>query len=388
METIDTVVQYTKDQLRRHFPPYCTEGDVVAMLTGAGGSQVDLVLYMISQGMQPPICWHDEQYSQSIIGIKHEDIIYLERLAMVTNVIILITKSDTLSPEETEVLRRSITEQLNHSNIRQFQFPSESARQPPFTVCSTPSDDDDNMDASILMSSDYIQPLIPSELGVLIKQVFEKDMAACLRHMAANKLVKSCYGSMALTLPTAVPRALSNPIPASPESSSSPSLQTMVMHAGIGISPFTQARIADHTQQEEKLAQLRLAKWAADLQRSLQNERARYETLAKGDRANWLHEKLEEVAEEDSSSHISTSIKDPGRRHYRRQSGLPYQSSFVDRDDPLGLLQWNDFIKERGWVALQVAGSFGILGAVAVWVARSWSIDSYSVGDWSWWRDS
>ena len=240
------------------------------------------------------------------------------------------------------------------------------------------------------MSPDYVQPLIPSELDVLIKQVFEKDMASCLRHTAATKLVKSYRGSTALTFPAVVPRALSNPIPLSPESPSSPSLQSMVMHAGSAISPFMQARIADHTQQEERLAQLRLAKWAADLQRSLQNERTRYESLAKGDRASWLYEKLEEVTQEESSSYKSASVKGSRRMYRPRRLGLTYQSGLVDGDDPLGLLHWNDFIKHRGWVALQVAGSFGILGAVAVWVVRSWSIGGYSAGDWSWqwWRES
>ena len=44
--------------------------------------------------------------------------------------------------------------------------------------------------------------------------------------------------------------------------------------------PFTVARLLDHTQREEQFAQAQLAKWAADLQRALRNERARFAALA------------------------------------------------------------------------------------------------------------
>ena len=158
----------------------------------------------------------------------------------------------------------------------------------------------------------------------------------------------------------------------------------MVVQTGVGVSSFVQARIADHTQQEERMAQIRLAKWAADLQRGLQNERARYEALARGERAGWLNEKMEEVALEEASTKDCALIKRPERKHLRRRSGMAYQSGLMDADDPLGLLQWNELMRQRGWVALQVAGGFGILGAVAVWIARSCAYDGSGIGDWNW----
>ena len=55
LETIDNIVQYAKGQLRRPFSPSSNEGDIVDMLNGAGGWQVDVVFYMISQGTKLPI---------------------------------------------------------------------------------------------------------------------------------------------------------------------------------------------------------------------------------------------------------------------------------------------------------------------------------------------
>ena len=307
---------------------------------------------------------------------------YLQRLTTLTNVVIVISKSDDQSPEEIELVRRSLSEQIRVSDIRQFQFPSADARQPPFTVCSTPAEDDDNMDASLLMSSEYVQPLVPSELGILIQQMFDNETASCLRHLAATKLVQAQRRLSALNNTTSLSRAFSNPLSTSPGTPTS--LQSMVPQAGPGLTPYMQARIADHTQQEERLAQIRLAKWAAGLQRSLENERQRYEALARGERANWLSQKLSEISKDEVSDKPGVAKLD-GRYHHRQRSGMAYQYGLISTDDPLGLLRWNEFMAQKGWIVLQVAGGFGVLGAVAIWVAKAWS---FGDGEWncSWWR--
>ena len=52
MEGIESVLQYIETQLRRTFsPPAEGESDVVGLLSGSGGSQVDVVFYLISQGI-------------------------------------------------------------------------------------------------------------------------------------------------------------------------------------------------------------------------------------------------------------------------------------------------------------------------------------------------
>ena len=322
-------------------------------------------------------------------GLKHEDIIFLERLTAVSNVIVLISKSDTLSPEEIEAFRRSISGRLEDLNICTFRFTSENARQPPFTVCSAPSEDDDNMDASLLMSPDYVQPLIASDLSILISQLLDEDTASCLRHLAATRLVRARRGSSSFAIPAAMTQTLSDSVPGLARSPSSAS-HGMTTRLGAGMSPYVQARIADHTKQEEKLAQIRLAKWAVDLQRSLQNERIRYEAMARGEQAAWLNERLDDTDSLDPLAKDSALIKKPDRRYHPRAPAPAYQYGLADADDPLGLLRWNEIMRQRGWLALQVAGGFGILGAVVVWAARTWSANGSSLGEWNWpwWREA
>lgn len=324
--------------------------------------------------------------------LKDEDILFLQRLAAITNVVPMIAKSDTLSPEETEMLRRSI-DKLQQADIRLFTFSSEiTTTQSSFTICSAPSDEDDNMDASMLMSPDYVQPLIPSELASLVQQVFQPDNIACLRHLAAKKLVHA-QGSRIFSMSTAIQRSASSPLSNYPDSltstsSSSNTVQSIVSHTHV-ISPYNQARISDHTQQEEKLAQIRLAKWAGELQRSLQNERARYEAIARGERAVWLTEKLGECVNDGALGPTKGSSQAApiesgsisAKPDILRASG---HRGLLDAGDPLGLLRWNEAMKRRGWIAFQVVGSFGILGAMAVWMARTWGSESYIPWNWGW----
>ncbi len=63
-------------------------------------------------------------------------------------------------------------------------------------------------------------------------------------------------------------------------------------------SSYALASVTDHAQREERLAQVRLANWAAELQKSLANERAQYEALARSERAFWLTEKLNECVQD------------------------------------------------------------------------------------------
>lgn len=320
------------------------------------------------------------------LELKDEDMVFLQRLTAITNVIPLIAKSDTLSLEETEMLRRSI-DRLRHTEIKLFSFNSEATpNRPPYTVCAATSDDDDNMDASVLMSPDYVQPLIPSQLAALTRHVFDPDNVACLRHLAAKKLVRA-QGSKIFSMPNSSITTISSPIrpTISPRSSTAQTIAPYISN----VSPYNQARISDHTQQEEKLAQIRLAKWAGELQRSLQNERERYEAITRGERAVWLTEKLGECNNDGAlvsthSSLTTPSVKGlvPLKPEVVRVSG---HCGLLDAGDPLGLLRWNEAMKRRGWIAFQIMGTFGVVGAVAMWIVKSWGgSESYTTWTWEW----
>ena len=313
--------------------------------------------------------------------LKPEDIIFLQRLAALTNVVPLIAKSDTLSPEETEALKRSAFEKLQDAEVTPFQFDGKLAiASHPYTVCAATSDDNDNMDASMLMSPEYVQPLIPSELATLVEHLFDHNNIAYMRHLAARKLVRA-QTSRALALSNLLPRTTPGHVHGRPFNSLTPTAYPDTSRAMVpytnGISPYTQARIADHTQQEEKLAQVRLARWASDLQRSLRNERARYESIARGERAVWLTEKIGECINDGSLVSVQNSSLAA-----RTEKGLEVSMlelprlsghrGLLDPGDPLGLLRWNEVMKRKGWIAFQVVGSVGIFGAMAVWVWRTW----------------
>ena len=324
------------------------------------------------------------------------DLEFLRRLSSLTNVIPLIAKADNLSKEEVNNIKASIAGELNASGIKPFTFDASTPQS--YTVCSAPSNDEENMDASLLMSPDYVQPLLPSELSALVEQVFERDNISWLRHSAAKKFIqwrrRADDPAMALTSPQSPLTSLYNRMGSTMSSSSisSPSTsQVLVSYAG-GASTFAQARFADHAQREERLAQIRLAKWAGDLQRSLQNERARYEALARGERAVWLTERLSECVVDGTLVAVNQDrafVESPSKgvvtlRTTSVGGALHYMAN---PDDPLGLLRWNEAMKRRGWIAFQVVGSFGVIGALAVWVARNWMGNGDGLMDWysGWW---
>ena len=171
----------------------------------------------------------------------------------------------------------------------------------PYTVTSINGPDLDTMDASLLMSAEYVQPLLPSELGLLIDQLFDFDTISYLKHTSAKKL---------LTWHASHPNLARSPSPSSPSvrnSTLASPLPTSLSNSGILVPPgpaselslttsnsYALARVADHSQREERLAQIRLSKWASDLQLSLQRERERYERLARNERAVWLIERMGE----------------------------------------------------------------------------------------------
>jgi hypothetical protein len=260
---------------------------------------------------------------------------------------------------------------------------------PPFTISTVTTSDDENMDASLLMSPDYVQPLIPTELALLVEKIFERETASWLRHSAAKKCLQWRRGSLTSSaLTKAVPK------PLSVNSSYSLAAGSQVVTPPIGATNnYTLARITDHTQREERLAQVRLSKWASDLQRSLQNERARFEALARGERAVWLTERLNECVQDGTIVPISATARrndSPISRELVKQGGAYARRTAIgvslDRYDPLGLVQLNADMKRMSWATLQIVGSFGIIGGLAFWLARSWNSENESFAwgfDWA-----
>jgi hypothetical protein len=150
-----------------------------------------------------------------------KDVDFMQRLSNLTNVIPIIAKSDVLSPAEVVEVKTSILAQLQVTPIKPFLFgkavedalltvqglpivaasspdpkaAAEPAQYPfniptyPYAISTNPGQDLETMDASLLMSPDYVQPLLPSELATLVNQVFDPENISWLRHSAAKKFL-------------------------------------------------------------------------------------------------------------------------------------------------------------------------------------------------------
>jgi hypothetical protein len=309
-----------------------------------------------------------------MIEIKPVDIEYLRRLSQLTNIVPLIARADMNSPGELSSMKEKVISTLHEASIRPFSFitlaqENLSQASPPYAISTMPSKDHENMDASLLMSPDYVLPLIQSELAALVSQIFEPSSISWLRHSAAKKFVEWRNSNV----PLSRPQSLYSPLRSSSISSS------QVLTAPVGATTsYALARITDHTQREEKIAQVRLANWAADLQRSLQNERARFENVARSERAVWLTERLGECVQDGTLVPLSEARKrddeisvglakteDYSRRNHKLAEG-------IDRHDPLGLLQLNAEMRRRGWLTVRLLSGVGIIGGLAFWVVRTW----------------
>lgn len=294
----------------------------------------------------------------------------------------LLAQADTLTAEAVKQSKERIRSELVEAGVRPFSFTtlaSLECGEPTwlYAISSLPGSDHDIMDASLLMSPDYVQPLISSELALLVEQMFCENGASWLRHASAKKYLqwkKSDNPSR--------PRALYRSLTAT----ASPVSNSLVT---AGPMTYSLARITDHTQREERLAQIRLANWASDLQRSIANEKTRYEALAHGERAIWLTEKLSECAHEgtlvpirDQERSVSGMRGKTRRKGWRGSPG----TATMEHQDPLGLLEVAAKLRVNGWVALEVLGGMGLLGGVAIWASKSgwhvqavgWAVDSWS----------
>jgi hypothetical protein len=334
------------------------------------------------------------------------DVDCIRKFSDLSNVIPLISKADLLSASQITSLKSSFHTQIAQHSMRLFSFEdrnvSENGQpQSPFAISSVQSTDDDNMDASVLMSPDYVPPLVASEIGDLIDKIFDSDNMSWLRHTAAKKLTRSG------TIPssqrdTAIKRQRSKSpgnFIAAPRPTSNNAVLAPFGNSG-GAPNYALARVNDYTQYEEKLAQVRLAKWAADLQQSLQNERERYAALARGERAAWLTERLGECVIDGTLVPIQQTPgfprwdvdtdKHSGAIVVRTSNGqtAKYRLTKLNPEDPLGLVRWNEDLRRRGWMIVQVVGSFGVVGGLALWLAKFWGLPSQSLSEWHFhWTD-
>ena len=374
--------------------------ELISMLSGEGGVQVDAVLYVFDSATSST-----ESPTQLQLDSAQAEL--LRYLCKWTNVIPLIGRADLVEADELVARKRQIMEifktlpaepcvarNMDGANNE----PSASATEPqePLTISSALGDDPETIEASVLMSSGYLQPLLPSELNVFVEGLLEPENVARLRHLSATKfllwrqenlgfqlglqnqlLLKSpCFesespaetstGSIAEEpSKVLVPHGSSSYFRStSPSASESSAISGNVM----GTSSYALARYNDQTNTNVPFRQVRLAKWAQDLQRSLDNERRRYKQMYVDATSDWTSNSAAECSEKPdlSQSLVTTSGTRPAKGRLGGDLGI------IDPRDPLGVLAFGEAFRRRGWFALQIAGGCGLIGAVAWWVVRNW----------------
>jgi hypothetical protein len=195
-----------------------SEQAVMEILGGSGGHLIDAVLYIFADSMCALPAGID---TNKAVDDLSDDLAQFSQLATLTNVIPIIGKSDLCNDDKLQTFKHAILKGIQDLSITPFLFgktvddvlqslqdrPNSgiptpdfeqsnseetisafpTARIPPYTVSALPGPDLLEMDASLLMSSSYMPPLVTSELPDLISQVLDPEHMPWLRRAACRK---------------------------------------------------------------------------------------------------------------------------------------------------------------------------------------------------------
>ncbi|KAF4908640.1 Poly(A) polymerase pla1 [Colletotrichum viniferum] len=245
-DTVEQVSHYVESHLHKCRLDDLNDSNVLRTISGGGGLLVDAVLYMISSS-----------------GLSSTDLHYIRQLQSLTNVVPLLAQADLLTAGEMTKSKERISRQLADAGLDLFTFTSQGLDAAGtlniFAISSKTGTDDDVMDASILMSPEYVQPLVPTDLSSLVSYIFSFDGAACLRHNAAKKLLgwrrrDAATGNASFAIAA---------------QTGSTAERRMLLTRTKFSTPLTVSRVSNYSQHEERFCRLQLTNWAADLQRSL-----------------------------------------------------------------------------------------------------------------------
>nr|OQO24240.1 hypothetical protein B0A51_12296 [Rachicladosporium sp. CCFEE 5018] len=370
-----------------------SDNQLLSLFSGDGGTYVDVVLYLTKSDLEP---------------ISESEHALLRKLASLTNLIPLLGRAD-VSDGDLERRRDSVRRTLSDTNIdwcsivdivpemagfQSFESASQHSRLEPFAVSSALSDDNETMDASLLMASDYLEPLASSDLRYFIDRFLSPGNIARMRHLSAKKFLQwrkqhlsrhvdikkqTLLFSTQLTSTSALP----SPIVTNTGSLLDDPSKVLVPYTTSGycrsVSPSisdnsnvpapnaTTLALASHNTQTEPYRQVRLAKWAQDLQRSLLHDRRRYGNLlppkSEGD---WDATTGASPNVESGDEKALTTTTSPSRPPRGKLGGE------IAVLDPLGVLAFSQSFSRRGMMALQVMGGLGVIGSACWWVLRNW----------------
>ncbi|KAF7538316.1 hypothetical protein G7Z17_g12666 [Cylindrodendrum hubeiense] len=277
-------------------------------------------------------------------GLEADDVEYIKNAQSMTNVIPVLARVDELEGDEIEKVRQRVLQGLAHEDLDCFSFAgpqpfTETAHV--YTVSTETRPDYDTMDASVLMNSEYIPPLVPTDLGKLVDRIFSLDGSTQLRHSTAVKCVKwrrdHGYGVIqsALQSRSLIPRS----------------------------APGRALRLGS-TNRPQCWERLELYNWASNLRQSLHAERLHSLLGERSDHTHIPESRLVPIALRGDKQPRSELQRGTRRRH----------------QDPLGILELGGMLKQKGILVLEVVGSIGLIGyVVAKLVKPEWAEETCSV---------
>ncbi|KXJ97722.1 Septin-domain-containing protein [Microdochium bolleyi] len=365
METIVPCVDYVEAHFNKMASDSMSDPDLLNMLGGAGGCQTDVALYMITQKLKPA------------------DLEYMRRLSRLTNVIPILSRVDTLSSQQIETCKEHVNAQLSEAGIQIFTFGRDGAShsralvtpRAPYAVSSAKGSDYNIMDASLLMSPNYTQPLVGTDLWYVVENLFSVEGVSWLRHAAARKYIDWKNSD------TPRPRHLYKPLsPPLPTVSSA-----LVRYDSRPTGLVQSRRSRDHFQglgTVEEGTRLYVADWAADMQRSLAAEKEHNRAIQQSYDLGIEKADTAMIAAHGSKVRALSPRWASQDRNKTKQKAAKRTRI---QQDPLGLLQVSADLKATSWVALEVLTGLGMLGGLAFWLSRQhWHSDPVLlVDDWA-----
>ncbi|KAK5111106.1 hypothetical protein LTR62_005305 [Meristemomyces frigidus] len=391
------------------------DSELVNILGGDGGTQIDVVLWLFDTA---PL-------AKSAVLLDGKQKLLFQSLCKCTNLIPLLARADEQDAAATEVCRQQVQQAVEEMGVEvydptRFDGLSQDAHLEspsiPFAISSALSDDTETIDASILMSSQYLQPLVPSELNHLVAHLLHPENIARMRHRSATKVLfwrqahlaphattsqqqqhhdnsfSPQFGHTLRSVPSTnsvlaeeaskvlLPPSTANHYRSiSPSTSARSSLQSGGAGEIMTASATSANALAQYNNEQTQahgshlpFRQIRLAKWAQDLQRSLDNERRRYREM-------YLHSRPSQRSSTDGADESAASATGDAETFLIPYSQRPAKGrlggaiAVIDPRDPLGVLGFSQACRRHGWFALKVASGCGVLGALVWWTMRHWA---------------
>ena len=262
-------------------------------------------------------------YMLPLEGPSEHDVVCLRDLQLLTNVIVLLAKSDKVADDEVEEAKQKIHDELVQGGIQCFKFTN--ADTGVYAVSSISSPNHEMMDASVLMSSTYINPLIASDLDKLTGRLLSSEGSAWLRASAATKTIACLFDK-------------------------SSSLHLVLTHrARRKHNETSLIPISIQLQEQDRLVEV--SNWALHLRQSLEAERVAYFSLPPP-----------HIVEILSPNKLSVSKRDTSGNNRPRELLRP---TVTTGQDPLGLLGTVSQLRQQSSVLLDLLTSLGAVGCLA-----------------------